>query len=292
MRKTIILILTCLPLCLPAVELESVRPVTPKTAYCMAPRWSPDGKLYCSTPKYTEILQINLENGALKPMASGMGCGFKFAFAPDGSIFFKKVTDEGRELWRMSPSGEKHILAFSPAMGLPSWYNGAIRVRFPEGVRSWNKNGEEVADSAVGWVYQDGDAIYRIREGLSPQQISMPDLESCLPLLSPDGHWVVYETLGRGLMLVNLETGASSALGPGNNACWSGDGSLLFFDRTLDDGHHLTRGDIFLLIMDDRELVNLTEALDVIALHPAVSPDGKQLAFEANGRIWIGELLP
>lgn len=292
MKKTIFTLLLCLPAFLLAAELQNVRPMTPHTTYCLAPRWSPDGRLYCSTPKYAEILEINLENGALKPIASGIGCGFRFAFAPDGSIFYKKVTDAGRELWLLGADGQEKRLAVSEATGLPDWYDGAIRVQLPEGVRSWTSAGIETDRSAVGWVYQDGEAIFRVKEDAPPQRLSPPNVESCLPVLSPNAKWLVYETLRSGLFLVNLETGASRSLGDGNNVCWAEDCSFFLFDRTTDDGHRLTAGNVFLMKSDTWEAENLTGGFSLIAVNPTLSPDGKQVAFEADGRIWIGDLVP
>ena len=290
LKKTITWVMIVLPWWVFAAGLENLAVVTPATVYCLAPRWSPEGKLYCSTPQYTEILQINTLNGSLKPVASGMGCGFRFAFASDGSIFYKMVGEEGRELWKVDTVGTRRRLAQSPMMGLPAWYDGAIRVQMGDGVRSWSAEGAEIGGSADGWAYQDGGGIFRIRAGAPPQRISPQGTEACLPELSPDGKRLIYEALGRGVMLVSLETGASHSIGPGNNACWSNDGSFFLFDRAADDGHRLTAGDIFLMSRDGGPALNLTENTDLIATHPSISPDGQRVAFEAEGRIWVGEL--
>ncbi len=279
------------PALIHALELQDVRPLTSETSYFMAPRWSPDGRLYCSTPKYADILEINLENGAIRSLTSGLGVGFKFAFGPDGSIFYKAVLDDGRELWRIDPEGKETLVAFDLEIGLPSWYNGAIRARFSEGVLSWNPDDSTEAPSADGWVFQDGSEIFQYKEGEVPHRISPPVVEACLPSQSPDGLRIIYEHLAGGLMHVNLESGASTPLGPGNNAVWSADGSFFVFDRTFDDGHHLTKGDIILMKIDEPTQNNVTENFDGIAAQPTISPDGKRIAFESGGRIWIGKLV-
>jgi Tol biopolymer transport system component len=97
--------------------------------------------------------------------------------------------------------------------------------------------------------------------------------------------------LGGGLIYVNLETGASTGLGPGNNVQWSPDGSFFLFDRTTDDGHRLLTGDIIFMKRDETTASNLTENFDGVATQPTVSPDGKRVAFESNGRIFVGDLV-
>jgi Tol biopolymer transport system component len=92
-------------------------------------------------------------------------------------------------------------------------------------------------------------------------------------------------------MYVNLETGASTPLGPGNNAVWSRDGSFFVFDRTFDDGHRLTRGDIILMKRDQSTIYDLTRDFEGIAARPTISPDGREIAFESGGRIWTGKLV-
>ncbi|TKJ41166.1 hypothetical protein CEE37_05730 [candidate division LCP-89 bacterium B3_LCP] len=290
MRAITYCLLTLLPATLQAINLQNLKPLTPESAYCMAPRWSHDGRLYCSTPKYTEILQINIQNGSLKPIASGMGCGFGFAFTPDGSIFYKKVVSEGRELWRTDPGGDEKLLISSPSIGLPAWFDGAMRLLVSDSVVSFATNGEITDQAAEGWVFQDGDVIYRLREGKPVERISPDGLQCCMPAISPDGLFLTYEILGRGLVATNLATREAQFLGAGNNVCWSNDGSAFLFDRTDDDGHRLTRGEIYLVKRDGYVAINITENTDLIAIHPAISPDGKFVAFEADGRIWMGEL--
>ncbi len=290
MNKLILLLLFSVGLS-HAVELRNVRPVTSQSTFFMAPQWSPDGRLYCSTPKYAEILEINQENGFIKSIASGVGVGFKFAFTPDGSIYYKKVINRGRELHRVDPEGNDTLLVFAENIGLPVWYGDAIRVLVNDGIHSWTVGGDTVEDSAVGWVYQDGAGIFRVQSGALPQRISPQIAECCLPVQSPDGKRVIYENQTGGLVYVNLETGSSTPIGPGNNVCWAADGSFFLFERTEDDGHLITKGDVYLIMRDAATAVNLTESLNMITSQPVISADRKQIAFEANGRIWIAELV-
>ncbi len=292
MKRLICLLISLWPISFYAAELQNLRPVTPESTYCLAPQWSPLGQLYCSTPKFSAILKIDLENSALQTLSSGSGLGYQFAFAPNGNLFCKQAGEEARELWMLTLAGEKRQLATANRMGNPVWFQGAIRVLTSEGVRSWEADGIESSASAVGFAYRDTSGVFRLREGKPPQRLSPPGLEAFLPKISPAGDRLVYETLGQGLFLVNLESGAAISLGTGNNACWSADGVFLFFDRTQDDGHRLTAGDLFRVNRDGNDPVNLTEISDLIATHPALSPDGKKLAFEAEGRIWLGDLLP
>ena len=69
------------------------------------------------------------------------------------------------------------------------------------------------------------------------------------------------------------------------------DGSFFVFDRTLDDGHRLTAGDAYLMKRDESTQYNLTEKFNGIAAHPTISPDMTRIAFEADGRIYVGKLV-
>jgi Tol biopolymer transport system component len=291
--KTVLTLLLLLPAALLAAELSNPKPISPQTGYCISPDWSPDGKLYCSIPNFTVIFQVNCINGAIKPIAKGAGIGFKFAISPNGNIFYKKVIDPGRELWMVDSTLHAQLLASAEAIGLPIWYDGAIRVQFPDTVRSWDESGKEIRESADGWVYQDGEVIYRVRKGAEPQRISPVIFKGCcLPVMSPQEDKVAYETAQNGLVMVNLVSGASVPVGPGNNAVWSPDGTFLLFDMTRNDGKNLTAGDIFYIKSDGTGRQNLTENLPAIATDPTISPDGKKVAFSANGRIWIADLKP
>jgi Tol biopolymer transport system component len=277
------------PALLLAAELSNPRPITPQSGLFTAPTWSPDGKLYCTDPQFTQIFQINLGNGAIRPIAKGNGIGFKFAFSPNGVIFCKKVVEGGRELWMIDSMLEVKRLAQAENLGSPVWYQGAIRVQFPDSTRSWDEAGNELSTSAVGWVFQDGEAIFRIRANLAPQRISPASFKACLPVTSPASDRVVYETVESGLMMVNLTSGASVALGPGSDAAWSSDGSFILFDVIENNGHAILSGDLFFIKSDGTGRQNLTESIPLVTTHPSLSPDGKRVAFTANGRIWLAD---
>lgn len=272
-----------------ASQLQNFRPVTPVGSYCVAPRWSPNGVLYCSTTDYREILKVNLVNGSLQSVVSGAGCGFEYAFDPEGNIYFKKIVPNGRELWQINQQGELLFFTRSAAMGLPSWYNGSLRIQLMEGLRSFTADGKASESSATGWVYQDGKAIYRVRENTDPQRISPPGMESCLPKISPDGDRVVYEIQNEALILVNLSSGASIPIRFAANACWSPNSRFLLFNRVARTEENAGIADIFMVTCDGDEETNLTESFASSAIHPAISPNQKTVAFESDGRIWIAE---
>ena len=86
----------------------------------MAPQWGPEGALYCSTPKYADILRVNPEDGSLKQIASGMGVGFEYAFAPGemgpGMLIIHELDDP------IIQSDYSQTLQLHTGWNLVSWY--------------------------------------------------------------------------------------------------------------------------------------------------------------------------
>ncbi len=66
------------------------------------------------------------------------------------------------------------------------------------------------------------------------------------PRLSPDGRWIVYRGLQRGLFAYRLRDGKKFLLGSGDHPRFSEDGHYLVFERSHDDGHRLISAQLYI----------------------------------------------
>jgi hypothetical protein len=106
------------------------------------------------------------------------------------------------------------------------------------------------------------------------------------PRLSPEGDAVlVSESRAEGghVWLVRLADGLARDLGQGYGPTWAPDGRRVLFARTADDGERLTAAELWQWDLVSGVEAQLTATPDVLELAPAVSPDGRSVAF-ADGR--------
>ncbi len=111
------------------------------------------------------------------------------------------------------------------------------------------------------------------------------------PVASPDGGQVAVVGLTTGIHVFDLLTGDATAhAGPGTHPAWTPDGRWVLFERTGDDGHDRTSGDLWAVRAATGETVQLTHTDDAIELHPCVSPDGTHVAYVRDDAIWVADL--
>lgn len=101
------------------------------------------------------------------------------------------------------------------------------------------------------------------------------------PRFSPDGNSVlVAESRARGghFRLVTLD-GRATDLGQGYGAVWHPGGTQVLFSRIKHDGLRVLKGTLWSLDLGTGIETRLPISDDVAAIEPAVSPDGRWLAF-------------
>ena len=113
------------------------------------------------------------------------------------------------------------------------------------------------------------------------------------PVLSPKGDQIVFQVSnGKGLYIVNVDGSGLRSLGQGERATWTPDGKYLVAMLVADDGHTLTKGELISIHVASGAKNTLFASDKYIALSPAISPDGKKLAFEeyASGAIYVMDI--
>jgi Tol biopolymer transport system component len=91
--------------------------------------------------------------------------------------------------------------------------------------------------------------------------------------------------------VVDVDSGLALFRAPGgSHPSWSPDGLWLLFERANDDGHTLSDAEIWALSITDGDQLRVTDSPDTVDLHPAVSPDGTQLAWVRDGALMVAEL--
>ncbi|MDR2806426.1 MAG: hypothetical protein LBB85_12495 [Dysgonamonadaceae bacterium] len=113
------------------------------------------------------------------------------------------------------------------------------------------------------------------------------------PVLSPTGDKIVFQVSdGKGLYVCNSDGSGLRSLGKGERATWTIDGKYIVVMQIEDNGEVVTKGELISINIASGERSLLLSSEKYIALSPAISPDGKKIAFEeyASGAIYVMDI--
>lgn len=236
-------------------RLVGVRALTNKATHgdLLNPQWSPDGlQILATRPGFDGLYVLDVRTGALRRVADANGFGARWT--AEGNIEARDA--DGRTLVY---AADGTLLGEAPrSAAIASVENDAVFLTGPDGERV---------------------------------PITTRDDKFFNPVVSPDGKQVVFQGLTTGLYVAPADGSAPPvSIGYGNNPTWMPDGSGLLFDVTADDGHVLTEGDIVLVDSGLEEVNHLTKGDGLISQRPSVRPGGSEVAFEADGEVFVGTL--
>jgi len=128
------------------------------------------------------------------------------------------------------------------------------------------------------------------REPVTQQRITYEPQGAFAPVWTPDGQRVVFLGLRDGafslLSMAANGTGPVETLHVSKNvimaSTWSADGRSLIFHQLMDPGSSNEKSDIWALSLDDEPTARPLMAESYGELHPAISPDGRWIAYETH----------
>ena len=93
------------------------------------------------------------------------------------------------------------------------------------------------------------------------------------------------------ICVINVDGTGKRVLGRGFNPSWVNN-SQIIYERTEDDGHVYTAGELYLMNINDKSIKTLTATSNRIEMNASVSPDGSKVIFTSftDGQIYIADL--
>ncbi|MCC8038741.1 MAG: hypothetical protein LIP02_11545, partial [Bacteroidales bacterium] len=100
------------------------------------------------------------------------------------------------------------------------------------------------------------------------------------PALSPDGSKIAFQIVSQGMWVINTDGSGLKSLGAGSHPSWLPDGTGVVYTQVSDNGHEFTASKVLAIDVVSMRQVTLSNIPGIIPMTPAVSPDGKRVAFE------------
>ncbi len=289
----------------PAVRasgLEGERLTIPLEGRWTAPVPSPDGTwLAFTADDYRGLQLLELSTGRVVTVSRAAGAGFHPLWSPDGErIAFRTAGDgAGAPLRIVVARTDGSTETASPvarSLSLPRWNGSELEFETfdgenPRPLRSGPDREPRRADPSRPFVSPGGRIFFSNGRDVRAAELTGTDGKVFfLPVTSPDGRHFVVQCLDGHLYLGSEKDHRLEDLGPGSHPSFVRGGRAILFERTGDDGHRLTSGDLFLLDLASRNLEPLTDTPDRIERRPAATADGRTIFWEEDGvlrRGWI-----
>jgi len=259
---------------------------------------SQDEELLLTTPNYRGLWRYSIESNMIVELTDGEGAGYQ-----------PYMLDENRLLFRLT-------LRNSPEKIAPLQYqiyelnlrDGALRPHSEKGrelqLISQHagyviQNGKSakyhlLANQSEPWVLIDTktDAIRIGRGGEIRKLQPKGEAHYLWASLSPANDEILFTHAGKGTYLCDLNGAITDSLAYLNAPVWSADGRYILGMADEDDGHVITRSEIWLVERDGLHHHQLSDTPDIHEMYPVFSPAGNKVAFHTTeGKIGLMNLI-
>lgn len=210
-----------------------------------------------SHPGFEGVSVAEVGGGAPRVVALGARAGFQPIWRPDGEALGLRVPGE------TSTAIPTRAVDLQGARTAPIVPPSPYRVRVTEA------------------------GAIALRSGPAEDIIAPPGDRYFAPQVSEDGRWVAFEGLSTGLYLHETREGRTFHLGAGSHARFGG--RYLVFERTEDDGHEVTAGDLYVVDLSG-EVPAVGRLTDGPEIDQAPSLVGDRVAFLRDDRVVLATL--
>lgn len=278
---------------------SEITPLSKIKQEAMRPVWSPDASMLAvSSPGNDEIIVYKFDNEEVKTIAKATGIGFGFQWSADASAILTRETRfENRRnqhavlLIDVINASQKHLTDFLPNMpDLPVFVGNDVIYKENESFKTISgvlSSTLKVNDSKS--IHFENNEL-KIYSSSGSQVIRTPFNQPLLnETLSPNGQYAAFEVYGGNCYIMNLNTLTLIDLGTGNRPSFSPNSDYVVFMVTEDDGHAYTRSELVAVHIPSGTRSRLTDDFEPLAMNPAWSPKGNQIAFDSpeTGMIYI-----
>ncbi len=264
----------------------------------MQPRWSPDGKFIAMTGDNFKGIQLyRLDDQVVIPLTEERAAGFGLTWSPVGNAIVSRVArfDNNRrlnaiKLYDINRKNEQIVFDYTNTTpGLPAWNQKgtAILALINDEVRLFSVSDnptvqKAVPESPVPLI--DGDVMVIVQGSDTGDQILKTRTRSRIlnATLSPDGEKVAYENYGGNMHVMNIDGSNDVDLGLGYRPRWHPDSQHLVYMITSDDGHHITKSDLYTIRIDGQNKTWLQFPENRLEMNPDWSPDGNWITYDVS----------
>jgi len=274
-----------------SIEVKELRLMKEAGSEAFHPKFTPDGKtILLSGEDYAGLKSFDLETGMVRVLTTGASAGWMPAISDDSRTVTVRQTDFSTVAW-----GERQVYSIN----LDNAQSQRVTEVANEVPLATLRNGTTMmlrhqASETRPVVYVNQDLKLTVeRNGQKTVLAPNGNYNYLYASLSPDGTKIAYLVACLGQTFVSdLQGNVLANLGRGLQAPQWLDNDWIVGMDAKDDGHVILDSNIVGVTADGKIRQNLTQLNSgKIAMYPAVSPDGNQIAFHTMaGELYIMEI--
>ena len=289
-------------------QLTNVQRLTNDNVKYENPRWSPDGtKIAFTQLGYDGLYVMNANGSAKKQILSSSGVGYMLQWSADSKEILVRDTR-----WENNGTKRAHAAwavdastGTTTRLSQDAEYMQPAAWRYTNGVKSIMAPDTKVlkanltplsstmaktlaGDKFINTSFiTDFEHLY-IVDALGNKRVLNEGPSFC-PALSPDGKKVVFNQMDD-ICIINVDGTGKKILGRGFNPTWVNN-SQIVFEKTEDNGHEYTAGELYIMNADGSNIKALTATSNRIEMNPCISPDGNKIVFTSftDGQIYVAD---
>ena len=240
----------------------------------MAPVWSPSGDMIAATgDNYSGIFVARADGSYFRQVSADQGAGYQMMWADDATIIGRASSYNG-------PARSFSLRSYNVANGRSAELSTGREL--PRVARQ--KGAESLYDNMLAYPAGITSAVPALSRFSGKMVIN--------PAINADGTKIAFQVPGEGMWIINADGSELRSLGKGSHPAWLPDGETVVFTQVSDNGVDFTASTLFAIDTKTNRTVTLTAQTGMIPMTPAVSPDGKKVAFEnaADHAIYVVNL--